>query len=105
MPITDLETLLLPVVEIGDLGKEHVKDMYYTKKGDTRLALYPVLSLRKSFQEMYAGDSEYVRRIFYLASRLNQDIIVNHANKILPLREVKAYFENESKQKVNTNLW
>ncbi len=98
MPITDLETLLLPVVEIGNLGKEHVKDMYYTKKGDTRLTLYPVLSLRKSFQELYAGDSEYARRIFYLASSLPRNLVAQHTSFVLKLKDTPEYIKRDPKK-------
>ena len=91
----DADTILLPVVEVGNLGKEHVDKIYYTKNGDNNFNLFPLLSLRKSLQEMYAGDSEYVRRLFYLASLLPRELVNKHIDKLITAGDIPTYLSNK----------
>ena len=67
MPEISDSTLLLPVVTVGDLGIEHLEKIFFVKLGQRGYSLCPLLSLKTSLREMYAGDSEYANRLFYLA--------------------------------------
>lgn len=93
--IRDENAILLPVVEVGNLGKEHVDKIYYTKNGDNNFNLFPLLSLRKSLQEMYAGDSEYVRRLFYLASLLPRELVNEHIDKAITAKDIPEYLSSK----------
>lgn len=100
----DADTILLPVVEVGNLGKEHVDKIYYTKNGDNNFNLFPLLSLRKSLQEMYAGDSEHARRLFYLASLLPRELVIKHIDKIITAGDIPTYLSNKGHSGNTVNI-
>lgn len=99
----DLDTLVLPVVEVGNLGKEHLDKIYYVKKDDESLSLYPLLSLKTSLREMYAGNSEYAHRLFYLASALPEEVVSKHYNFALPLKNTPEYIKQHRVSRIQTN--